>query len=68
MIWIFILGLIFCAWGGYFLIDFIKNNKKIYDTFSEKEGIPISYYRQLISSMIGIFIGLFFILRSFGIL
>lgn len=68
MIWLFILGLVFCAWGGYFLVDFIKNNKKIYEAFTEKEGIPVSYYRQLISSIIGVLIGLFLILRCFGFL
>lgn len=63
MIWFFILGLIFCGWGGYFLIDFIKNNKKLYEVFSKKEGIPVSYYRQIIAAILGVIIGISFIIK-----
>lgn len=62
MIWIFLLGLGFCFLGFFFLFDFIKNKKDLYNTYLDEEGIPVSYYRQLVAAIIGIAIGLYFTL------
>lgn len=63
MIWIFLLGLGFCFSGFFFLFDFIKNKKDLYNTYLDEEGIPVSYYRQLIAAIIGIATGLYFMLK-----
>ena len=67
MVWLFLLGLSFCILGLYFFIDFIKNKKEIYDLYSEEEGIPVSFYRQIIAAILGVLIGTYFILKSFGL-
>jgi len=63
MFWFFLLGFGFCFSGFFFLIDFIKNRKDIYNTYLDEESIPVSYYRQLIAAILGITIGLYFMVK-----
>lgn len=43
MIWFFLLGFGFCFSGFFFLIDFIKNRKDIYNTYLDEESIPVTH-------------------------
>lgn len=64
-----IIGIVFLVYGIYSLVDWIKNKKSLYWDYKEFEGgIPISYYRHIITALLSLTIGIFGILNYFDVL
>lgn len=58
-----VVGIFFLVYGIYSLVDWIKNREKLYWEYKEFEGgIPVSYYRHIITALLSLIIGIFGIL------